>query len=335
MINEFRQESMKNADVALITSNIHINYFLYEYGLDGILMIRRNGKDHFYCCGHKRTLLCESVVTISFHNDIESCMSCAIRDLACGDVKTIGLEIRNIAYQWGAQIESLNLSIYPMDKEIIAARMTKDVREIYRIEDNIKVLSMIIQQTRMKLHSSTSEKDIIKMFRKCCIDFGVIECFISAKREFYDDNFYVSIDCGVEWEGYYSDITRNICVSSCAEELLPKHLFLCELIEWMKYQICEGVSLKGIFYQMHKEWRKHHLYAFLHKGYGHMIGKNVHEPHSITWQSDFVFREGMVFTLEPALGGNPYYRIEDMFMIKGGSAVCLTEAIPRNLWVID
>ena len=146
------------------------------------------------------------------------------------------------------------------------------------------------------------------------------------------DNDLVIVDTGVRMNGYCGDITRTFCKNPSEEQI---ELF--EAVKSIQEELIEmiepGLSIS--------EWKKKEFELVEEKGYdpeehvlyfGHGVGLDVHEPPTLSHESDEKFREGMVVTVEPGLHveGLGGVRIEDMVYI-GEKNVEVLSSSPREL----
>jgi Xaa-Pro aminopeptidase len=71
-------------------------------------------------------------------------------------------------------------------------------------------------------------------------------------------------------------------------------------------------------------------------GLGHGIGLSIHEAPRLSFRSEEILEIGDVVTVEPGvyLEGRGGVRVEDNYLIEENGAVCLTESLPREIFVI-
>lgn len=125
----------------------------------------------------------------------------------------------------------------------------------------------------------------------------------------------VLIDYGVRWKGYCTDHTKTTILG--VNKLEKYYNVIKEAIEIGLTYVKPNVPIKlvdekiRVFFQ-NKGLLKH----FLHSS-GHGIGLDVHEKPTLSYKTEGVFKEGMVFTIEPGLyfEGIGGLRIEEMFCV--------------------
>lgn len=127
------------------------------------------------------------------------------------------------------------------------------------------------------------------------------------------DNEALCIDFWLYKDGFNSDLTR--CYFTGQDELQQAYKRIQDtVLESAKY-IVHGRSSKEYIAHIKELSEKNNLSWYILVDLGHGIGNFYHEYPDL-YHSDFVFEEGMVFTLEPEYKvGNYLLRYEDMFVV--------------------
>lgn len=142
----------------------------------------------------------------------------------------------------------------------------------------------------------------------------------------------VTIDFGAEANGYFSDITRTVCVGRPTQRQHQIHGLVLEAQAAAIRSIRPGITCKSIDDAARSIIQKAgHAKHFGH-GTGHGIGLMVHEGPSISRLSKDRVEPGMVFSVEPGvyLPGWGGVRIEDLVLVTDTGAKVLT-TLPREL----
>lgn len=144
----------------------------------------------------------------------------------------------------------------------------------------------------------------------------------------------VILDFGVRWGGYCSDETVTLSIGMPSKRLLEIHELVKGASEMAKEVVRPGMNCREIDLAArgYLEERGYERY-FVH-GIGHGVGLNVHEPPTISRESEDIVNEGMVFTIEPAIyikgwGG---VRLEDMVVVRREGVEVLT-SLSKELYI--
>jgi Xaa-Pro aminopeptidase len=146
---------------------------------------------------------------------------------------------------------------------------------------------------------------------------------------------FLLIDFGAVYDGYHSDETITLIMG----EPTPKMIEIYDLVYTAQRRAIEAVKPGVTAVELYDK-----AYGYIiEKGYGkciqhslgHHLGLEIHEYPKIFPFTDFVFEEGMVFTIEPGLyvpdlGG---VRIEDMVRVTSTGCELLT-SLPKEKRVI-
>lgn len=146
----------------------------------------------------------------------------------------------------------------------------------------------------------------------------------------------VTFDFGAEADGYYSDMTRTVCIGSPT----PRQRRLYDLVlsaqQAAVSRVLPGVTCKSIDDAARSVIEKAGFGKEFGHGTGHGIGLMVHERPSVSRLSKDRVTEGMVFTVEPGIyiDGWGGIRIEDMVLAEKGGVNMLT-SLPRDLSILS
>jgi Xaa-Pro aminopeptidase len=136
----------------------------------------------------------------------------------------------------------------------------------------------------------------------------------------------VTIDFGAEADGYFSDITRTICIGPPS----PRQREIHDLVHRAQQAAIERAR-PGVPCSSVDEAARSLISKFGHAT-GHGIGLMVHEGPTLSRLSKDRVEEGMVFTVEPGvyIPGWGGVRIEDMVLATKDGVRLLT-SLPRKL----
>lgn len=142
----------------------------------------------------------------------------------------------------------------------------------------------------------------------------------------------VTFDFGAEANGYFSDMTRTICVGRPTPRQLEIHGIVLKAQAAAIQSVRAGVPCKSIDDAAREIIKRSGYGKYFGHGAGHGIGLMVHEGPSVSPLSSDTVVRNMVFTVEPGIyipgwGG---IRIEDMVQVTDTGAKTLT-SLPKEL----
>lgn len=122
---------------------------------------------------------------------------------------------------------------------------------------------------------------------------------------YFEDGDIVSVDCGVELDGFYGDCAFTFPLGEVSEEIME----LCRITYTSLYlgigQAIAGKRLGDISHAIQHYTEREHNYSVVRELVGHGIGKNLHEspdvPNFGKRGRGPVLREGLVIAIEPMI----------------------------------
>lgn len=145
----------------------------------------------------------------------------------------------------------------------------------------------------------------------------------------------VTLDFGALYRGYHSDETVTVAVGTPDSRQKEIYTIVKDAHDKAMDAVKPGISLKELdsIARRHIEAKGYGDY-FGH-GLGHGVGLEVHEKPTVSFRSEQVAGEGMVFTIEPGIyipdwGG---VRIEDTLVVTPDGYRLLT-TVPKDLMVL-
>ena len=145
----------------------------------------------------------------------------------------------------------------------------------------------------------------------------------------------VTIDFGAVCQGYHSDETVTVAVGAPDSRQKEIHGIVKDAHDIAIEAVRPGVSLKELD-ALARDYIAGKGYGnYFGHGLGHGVGLEVHERPVVSYKSEGVVREGMVFTIEPGIyipdwGG---VRIEDTVVVTRDGCLSLTR-VPKELMVV-
>ena len=156
----------------------------------------------------------------------------------------------------------------------------------------------------------------------------------------------ITIDFGIRYKGYVSDMTRMVAVGKASPKLLKIHEAIRAAQELGCKRVRAGMTGKEVDAVCRDYLKKKGYGKYFTHSTGHGIGMEIHElpnvsPHPTSLLPSKAGRKqmipvGAVITIEPGayipnVGG---VRIEDALILTKGGSVNLSESIPKELFVL-
>ncbi len=251
------------------------------------------------------------------------------------NLKRIGFEAKDISYGQVSKVRDMlkKQEFVPSYDLVELFRVIKGPSEVSVIKKAIGINKAVLRAARGNINAATTEKDLAALIefrmrqkgadtaafdtivlsgRRCSLPHGRP----SGKR--FVNGEPVMVDCGVNLNGYNSDLTRMFF----SGKILPVIKKIYSTVR-MAQDAAFGKIRPGVrAHQVDKAARdcikKQGWGNFFGHALGHGIGREVHELPSISARSEAVLMPGMVFTVEPAiyLPGIGGVRIEDIVLVK-------------------
>lgn len=154
-----------------------------------------------------------------------------------------------------------------------------------------------------------------------CVSYNdIVVHGIPGKREFADTDV-VSVDCGVELEGYYGDAAYTFALSKVTEDVLDLLRTTYRSLYLGIEKAVHGNRIGDISFAIQDYCERQHKYSVVRDLVGHGIGKSLHEepevPNYGRRGKGFLMMEGLVIAIEPMInmGTKDVYQDRDGWTI--------------------
>ena len=133
------------------------------------------------------------------------------------------------------------------------------------------------------------------------------------------------IDFGIKYKGYCSDTTRTVYIGKPDKKEKYIYNLLLKTQKSAIKQIRTGAKCSGIVKYVIKSLSRYNKY--MTHGLGHGFGINIHELPNLKEKSNDIFKENMVFTIEPGVYFKNKFgiRIEDDILLAKKGPEILTK----------
>ena len=131
------------------------------------------------------------------------------------------------------------------------------------------------------------------------------------------NNEPVLIDLGMDIQGYKSDLTRMFFLGKIPPHVKEVNDFVAESQQRAIRKIKPGIPAADVDFEARNFLEQHRLAKYFGHSLGHGVGLEIHESPRISQHNSTILKEGMVFTVEPAvfLPNKFGIRIEDMVLV--------------------
>jgi Metallopeptidase family M24./Creatinase/Prolidase N-terminal domain. len=267
-------------------------------------------------------------------------------------IKTACFEEEFINYKLYSDLkENLDgIELIPLGDLIKDIRQVKDEGEIERISKAQSLAEEALGYVKGLIRPGMTEKEVaieLEMYIKKRGAAGLsFETIVAsgwrsslphgrATDKVIEDGDFVTIDFGIMWDWYCSDMTRTYIVGHASEKQKDIYSVVLEAqmaaLEGMKAGMT-GIEADKLARDVIERYG---FGEYFGHGLGHGVGLQVHEPPQVNKRGDKPLKENSVVTCEPGiyipgLGG---VRIEDLLVVKNNGILNLTH-IDKKLEIL-
>ncbi len=266
-------------------------------------------------------------------------------------IKKLGFEDHSVNYRLYKKLLRSKIRPHALTDIVESLRLIKSGKELSCIKTAVKRAETAFKKLQPFIRAGATEQKLavrleglLKEEGCKIIPFGVIVAsgLMSALPHAKPTNRIlrkgdlIIFDWGGEYEGYYSDMTRTVVLES---KNIGKQKELYSIILEAQERAIKTVKAgmkAAVIDAAARNYIKQKGYGnYFGHGTGHGVGLAVHEKPIISWRSEDMVENGMVFTIEPGvyLPGFGGVRIEDMVIVRKNNAEALT-TLPKKLNVI-
>lgn len=344
---------LRQLDAFIIPRNMDARYLLGNdsLGWGELLMICKNGKafrispQNLLAQAKKygeptEALFVEGVELVDGKGDLAAALSSLCRE---NGVKTVGYEAHEMrATMYAMLLEVSGVTLKDVGREDTEVfRRVKDASEIALITKAQRITEQALEDVLEYIVPGVTENEIRNRLLGNMVRYGAerYSCALVAsgsatgcthahatdKRIQPGD--IVQFDIGSIYQGYCSDMSRVFAVGSVTAE--QRRIY--ELVLEAQYAGIEALQVGAMGRDVHnaavRVFEKAGLAEFFTTGLGHNVGMLIHEGPYADADSQEVFEEGHLCTIEPGLyfTGRFGMRLEDMIWLSPEGKVNLTK----------
>ena len=339
-------------DGLLLTSRYSRHYGAGYDIAEGVAIVTRNGCRYFtdsrYIESAQNGIQGFEVLEMTRQNPYSKLLNDAIADFG---VKTLGYEENYMTVaEFMAYEKKLNAQLIPMHSKIAGFRQIKETYELERMRKAQQITDAAFAEVLTRIDVGMTEKEVAAELIYCLLKNGgeglsfdpivvsgpntSLPHGVPSDRRLKEGDL-VTMDFGVIYQGYCSDMTRTVALGYATEEMRKVYDTV------LKAQLAgieatrAGVKGKDIDAAARQVMVDAGYGDYFGHGYGHSIGMECHEQPSCSPAGETVMEENMVSSAEPGiyLPGKFGVRIEDVVIIKADGCEDITRS-PKNLIII-
>lgn len=339
-------------DGLLLTSK-YSRFYGAMYNIDeGVAIVSKVGCRYFtdsrYIEAAEKGIQGFEVLMTDRENTYSKRINDAIADFG---ISTLGYEEAYLTVAELQQFEKeLNARLVPFGKPINSFRAVKEAWELANMRKAQAITDKAFSDVLTRIHAGMTEKELQAELIYCLYKNGGEELSfkpivvsgpntslphgVAGDRVICEGDF-VTLDFGVLYEGYCSDMTRTVAVGYATEEMRKVYDTV------LKAQLAgiaatkAGVLGKDVDGAARKVIEEAGYGAYFGHGYGHSLGLEVHEAPNCSPAGETVMQENVVASAEPGiyLPGKFGVRIEDVVVFKENGCENITGS-PKELIIV-
>lgn len=340
------------ADGLLLTSRYSRHYSAEFDIAEGVAIVSKKGCRYFtdsrYIESAENGIQGYEVLMVDQQNGYIKRLTDAINDFG---ITTLGYEEEFLtAGELANYQEKLPVRFAPYSKQIDSFRGVKEEWELERMRKAQEITDKAFTEVLGRIHAGMTELELQAELIYCLYKNGAMGLSfdpivvsgpntsmphgVAGERKIQAGDF-VTMDFGVLYQGYCSDMTRTVAVGYATEEMKKVYETVAAAqlagIAVTKAGAIgadiDGAARKVITDAGYGEYFGH--------GYGHSLGLQIHESPSPNAGNKNPMPAGAVCSAEPGiyLPGKFGVRIEDVTVLKEGGCEILTKS-PKNLIIV-
>ncbi len=266
-------------------------------------------------------------------------------------IQTLGYEedYLTMSEYLGYQKE-LHAQLVPMSAQINRFRAVKEAWELERMREAQRITDVAFREVLTRIRAGMTEKDLRAELIYCLYRNGAdglsfdpivvsgpntsLPHGVPGDRRLQDGDF-ITMDFGVLYQGYCSDMTRTVALGHVTDEMRHVYETVLQAQQAGIAATRAGVTGREVDAAARKVIADAGYGAYFGHGYGHSLGLEIHEAPNCNASGATVMEENMVSSAEPGiyLPGKFGVRIEDMVIFGREGCEDITHS-PKNLIIL-
>ena len=331
----------------LLLTSRYSRMYAAEFDIaEGVAVVSAQGARYFtdsrYIESAQKNLKGFEVVEIGLNNPMMQALKTTLDEFG---VETLGFEDEYLTVAELNGFEAaLPVKFVPLQKEINAFRASKEDWELARMRKAQEITDRAFTEVCTRIHTGMTEKELEAELIYCLYKNGAeglsfdpivvsgpntsMPHGVAGSRVLQDGDF-VTMDFGVLYQGYCSDMTRTVALG-IQTDLDTRTAKIADDQKPSVY--VGGVSFKG---QHGFEGTEAGYGPYFGHSYGHSLGLEIHEAPNCTPRNENPIPAGAVCSAEPGIyiPGKFGVRIEDVVIFREGGCEVITHS-PKELTIL-
>lgn len=344
-LNNLMENMPQNVDGVIISEASNRRYFTNFSSTAGVLIVSRRKAilllDFRYFEMAKNKV---KGVEVRCFTDLNSAIGDVLR---CENLKNVALESFSVSVKqfedYKKNFEDVNFVVDGwLDECILNLKSIKSSSEIEKIRASQEVTDAAFSHILNFICIGKTEKEVAREIENFILDNAQCVSFptivVSGRNSSLphgtpsdkrlESGDFVTMDFGAVVDGYCSDMTRTVCMSSPSNFQRELYSIVLNGQKLALKNIKQGVVCNDVDRLVRNYFEKYNYVEEFGHGLGHGVGLNIHEEPYLNRVCDTVLEENMVVTVEPGLYINSKMgvRIEDLVVVQKDGIVNLTNS---------
>ena len=351
-IEKYQSLLQGEVDGLLLTSRFSRHYAARFDIAEGVAIITKAGCRYFtdsrYIESAQNGIRDLEVLLMDRDNPYSKRINDAIRDFG---VTNLGYEENYLTVaEFMAYEQKLEAKLTPVSAQLAGFRAVKEPYELDRMRKAQQITDQAFAEVLPRIKAGMTEKELCAELIYCLLKNGgeglsfepivvsgpntSLPHGVPGDRKLQEGDF-ITMDFGVIYQGYCSDMTRTVALGHATEEMKKVYDTVLEAQLAGIAATKAGATGQQIDAAARQVITDAGFGPYFGHGYGHSLGMEVHENPNCNPRGETAMEENMVTSAEPGiyLPGKFGVRIEDVVVFTKDGCEILT-ASPKNLIII-
>ncbi len=342
----------KEQDGLLLTSR-YSRFYAAEFDIaEGVAIVSKAGRRYFtdsrYIESAENNIQGFEVLVVDREHSYFQRINQALEDFC---VTTLGYEENYLTMaEYLGYEKRLHAALTPRNHDISSLRAVKEPWELDRMRKAQDITDAAFTEVLTKIHAGMTEKQLCAELIYCLLKNGgeglsfdpivvsgpntSLPHGVPGERKLQDGDF-ITMDFGVLYQGYCSDMTRTVAVGHATEEMRKIYDIVAQAQTAGIAATRPGVKGKEVDAAARKVITDAGYGPYFGHGYGHGVGLEIHENPGCNAGGETIMQAGMVCSAEPGiyLPGKFGVRIEDVVIFTEDGCEDITHS-PKELIIL-